>query len=419
MFCKATLLTVALALAASATPVAREDEGVRIPLSKRVSLTKSDGSFDYDKALIQTYKTINKHRQNLINLEANVGKEAFNPGAEIKPLAILPSNLAKRQSEPLTDQGDQEWTGPITIGSNDQPFVIDFDTGSSDLWVPNASKCTSCKGKHTYNAAKSSTSKSQSGTFQIQYGDGSTVSGPIFQDSVTVAGIEVTGQVFSAVTKLSSLFTNDPADGLLGLAFPSISNLKTSPFFQTAVSQGAVPANVFAFKLGSSDSSLYLGGTDTSLYSGDIEFHPVDSSGGFWQATGASAEVNGEPVVSNFATIIDSGTTIMYGPPDAVKSLYAAIPGSKLADSQQGYYSFPCNSAPEVAFNWGGQSWAITAENFNLGQAQSGSSDCIGAIAAQDLGLGDGVWLLGDSFMKNVYTVFDFGSNAVGFAELN
>lgn len=124
-----------------------------------------------------------KHRQNLINLEANRGREAFNEGAEIKPPAVLPPHLAKRQNEALTDQEDDaEWTGSISIGSNKQKFVIDFDTGSSDLWVPNASGCKGCNGKSTYKSSASTTSKSKSGSFSIEYGDGSTVSGPVFTD---------------------------------------------------------------------------------------------------------------------------------------------------------------------------------------------------------------------------------------------
>ena len=43
---------------------------------------------------------------------------------------------------------------------------------------------------------------------------------------------------------------------------------------------------------------------------------------------------------------------------------------------------------------------------------------CVGAIAGQDLGLGRNTWLLGDSFMKNVYTKFSFETNAVSFAQL-
>ena len=40
-----------------------------------------------------------------------------------------------------------------------------------------------------------------------------------------MAGVEVTGQYLSAVTSESSEFSEDPADGLIGLAFPAISNL--------------------------------------------------------------------------------------------------------------------------------------------------------------------------------------------------
>lgn len=42
---------------------------------------------------------------------------------------------------------------------------------------------------------------------------------------VTVAGVTVTKQYFSPVTTLSSSFADDPIDGLLGLAYPAISNL--------------------------------------------------------------------------------------------------------------------------------------------------------------------------------------------------
>ena len=57
--------------------------------------------------------------------------------------------------------------------------------------------------------------------------------------------------------------------------------------------------------------------------------------------------------------------------------------------------------------------------SFSLGETSSGSGRCVGALAGQDIGLGSNVWLLGDSFMKNVYTVFSFEQNAVGFAALS
>ena len=51
----------------------------------------------------------------------------------------------------------------------------------------------------------------------------------------------------------------------------------------------------------------------------------------------------------------------MYGPPAAVKKLYAAIPGSGVFDAEQGFYYFPCNKVPTVAFSWGGKQWKISA----------------------------------------------------------
>ncbi|KAI8993962.1 acid protease [Trametes punicea] len=420
MFCKASLITVALALIAAASPI-EERAGIRIPLTKRSSLTNADGTFNREKAIISTAKTINKHRANLINLERNVGRQAFNEGAEIKPLAVIPNlNITRRQSESLTDEDeDTEWAGTISIGTPSQQFLIDFDTGSSDLWVPNSScRSSTCSSKRKYNPSSSSTSSKKSGTFSIEYGDGSTVSGPIYTDTVNVAGVTVKNQYLSAVTTLSSSFADDPIDGLLGLAYPAISNLNESPFFNTAITQRAVPQGVFGFKLASSGSELYLGGTDSKLYSGSIEFHDVDTSTGFWQITGAQAYVGNKAAVSGFETIIDSGTTIMYGPPSAVRTFYQRVSGSELYDSENGYYSFPCNSPPSVSFSWGGKKWAISAANFNLGETESGSGQCVGALAGQDIGLGSNVWLLGDSFMKNVYTAFSFDDNAVGFATL-
>ncbi|KAF8189112.1 acid protease [Mycena galopus ATCC 62051] len=433
MFNKPALLlavTLAVSVAAGpAVPAESSKRGTAIPMGKRTSLTREDGVFDHDKAIASTIFTANKHRANLMNLQRNKGVSAFNSGASILPLKTIPIDVEarmqqravmKRQAEALTDEDDdEEWAGPISVGTPAQKFVIDFDTGSSDLWMPSSS-CTSstCSSKSKYKAASSSTSVKKTGTFSIEYGDGSTVSGPIYSDTVKVAGITATKQFFSPVTTLSSSFADDPADGILGLAFPAISNLNANPFFVNADSEGAVEANQFGFFLASSGSELYLGGTNDQLYTGDIEFNAVDSSGGFWQATGAAAKVGSTSVVSGIDTIIDSGTTIMYGPPADVKKIFAKVSGSKLFDSTNGYYSYPCATPPTISFNWGGEDWAISADNLNLGQTETGSSDCVSALAAQDLGLGDNVFLLGDSFMKNVYTVFDFDQEAVGFAEL-
>lgn len=126
-----------------------------------------------------------KYQTRLRKTFANTG--TLSGDAKILPLRSAPSAAIRRGTgaEPLTDEDDDgEWAGTITIGTPGQSFLVDFDTGSSDLWVPNY-KCTSttCRNKHVYNPASSSTSFAKSGTFSIQYGDGSTATGPIYTDT--------------------------------------------------------------------------------------------------------------------------------------------------------------------------------------------------------------------------------------------
>ena len=76
--------------------------------------------------------------------------------------------------------------------------------------------CTdaACAQKTKFDPSQSSTGQKLDGDFKIQYGDGSTVEGPVFTDTVDVAGIQVTGQIFSPATSISASFGNDPTDGV-------------------------------------------------------------------------------------------------------------------------------------------------------------------------------------------------------------
>ncbi|KAF5371349.1 hypothetical protein D9758_004184 [Tetrapyrgos nigripes] len=436
IFPKATLfayVSLALSLQVTAGPVpeSKRSQGVGIPLRRHAGLQTEDGLFDLNKAVARMTRTQNKHTQNLINFQANKGYLPFT-GAKIGSFLKvedlldidLDLSLGKRQSVPLFNQEDIEWLGPVSIGSNNQEFTIDFDTGSADFWIVSRScNDTVCTSKHTYDFNASTTAQEQSGNFSIHYGDGSTASGDLFTDSVTVAGVTAKDQFFAAVRNLSGTFDNDPIDGILGLAYPPLSKIKQDPFFTTANTQGAVPSNQFSFYFssgspGSNDSELFLGGTNPDLYTGDFDNVDVEGDKGYWSLGGASVSVNGKKAVDGLSTIIDSGTTIMYGPPDAVKELYAKVNGSQEYSAARGLWSYPCATPPNITFNWGGKDWPIKGEHLNLGHADNSGENCVGSIAGQELNLGDNVWLLGNTFMKNVYTTFNFDTNQVGFAEL-
>ena len=56
------------------------------------------------------------------------------------------------------EQGDVEYLSPVTIGG--QTINMDFDTGSSDLWVFSTGLNAASQAGHTnYDATKSTTSK--------------------------------------------------------------------------------------------------------------------------------------------------------------------------------------------------------------------------------------------------------------------
>jgi len=84
-------------------------------------------------------------------------------------------------------------------------------------------------------------------------------------------------QTLGAATGYSSGFASGqfPADGLMGMAFQSISNYNASPLIQTLISEGAVTSPVFSFKFAPSGSELFLGGTNSALYTGDFTWVPL------------------------------------------------------------------------------------------------------------------------------------------------
>lgn len=73
------------------------------------------------------------------------------------------------------------------------------------------------KGTHeVFNPSKSSTFKKASGsTWQISYGDGSSASGDVGTDNVTIGGITVKAQAVELAKTLSTQFTQSPGSGLL------------------------------------------------------------------------------------------------------------------------------------------------------------------------------------------------------------
>jgi len=327
------------------------------------------------------------------------------------------SNTGGVGTDPLSDEGnDIGYHGPIKIGG--QTFNVIFDTGSSNLWVP-SQNCASpaCQNHTPFDQTKSDTFKADNTPFSIQYGTGS-VSGIGATDTVNIAGLEAKGVTFGLTTTESQDFTNSPFDGILGMAFDQLNTQGAKTPFSEMVQQKVVKDAVVGFVLGrqkdASPSQVTIGGVDQTKFTGTLSFNKLVNNKGFWEIALDDASVNAKAIgFTSKTAIIDTGTTLMIVPPADATQIHNQIPG---AVSQQGQFFVPCNTNATVALKFGGTSFKINPKD--LARDPIGQQNlCVSGISGGVIG-GPDQWLVGDTFIKNVYAAFDSKQLAVGFAPL-
>ena len=228
---------------------------------------------------------------------------------------------------------DAQYYIDIELGTPPQAFKVVPDTGSSNLWIP-SSKCKfqiPCLLHNKYTAAASKTYTKNGTEFSIQYGSGAC-SGFLSQDVLSLGGVVIKDQVFAEVTKEPGIaFIAAKFDGIMGLAFQSISVDHVVPPFVNMVSQGLVTEPVFAFYLNRHGEAgeLTVGGTDPAHYSGEIRWVPLTNET-YWMFAMDDLAVQGS--TSSFCdasqpchAIADSGTSLLAGPVAAVAELNKKI----------------------------------------------------------------------------------------------
>ncbi|XP_042293483.1 pepsin A-like [Sceloporus undulatus] len=366
----------------------------KVPLKKTKSLRQSLK----EHGLLEKY--LQKHHPNL-------GSKYF------------PSLANENAAEPLENYMDIEYIGTIYIGTPGQEFVVLFDTGSSNLWVPSV-YCSSpaCSNHNRFNPQDSSTYQATSQSLSVTYGTGS-MTGFLAYDTVQVGSIQVTNQIFGlSETEPGNFLYYSPFDGILGLAYPSISSSGATPVFDNMMSEGLVSQDLFSVYLSSDDQSgsfVMFGGVDTSYYSGNLNWVPL-SSESYWQITVDSITMNGQSIACSGGcqAIVDTGTSLLAGPPNGIANIQYYIGASQ---SSNGEYMISCssmNSLPDIVFTINGIEFPLPASAY-IRESQQGY--CTSGFEGIDIPTQSGeLWILGDVFIRQYYCVFDRANNQVGLA---
>jgi hypothetical protein len=383
------------------------------------------------RAVVDYYTTLHKY-----GLIEKIPRSVLHPTSQF--LNRRDKRGALRRSQPngevpanFSEGGS--YCSPVTVGEGDsaQTFNVVFDTGSGDFWLysnlllqnepflPNVS--------HTVYSPFNSTTAQPTGQFNfIQYGSGN-MTGIVFHDTVTVAGIEVKQQPVEAALKTDTDLApvNFVCDGILGL-YP-LGNTTVQPGANQMVLQdlffgdGTPDQKVFTalltrpseaegfFTFGSIDQDALQNQTINFV---DILPAPATAAGipPFWNVSATSIFVNDQELtIDRGNAIIDTGTTLILVNENILPTIYEPVGG--FLDNNTGLWLFPANFSqsdlPTITIPVGGINVTLAAEDLAFDTVDI-PGFAIGGI--QGNGGLDNFVIFGDVWLWNVYAVFDLGT---------
>jgi len=358
-----------------------------------------------------------------------------------------PSNPEDLHEDVLANRGNMQYFGEINIGTPPKPFRVVFDTGSFILWVPDVACGGFACETHSRFAIHESTTgqvlnvqKDVVKLSYIKYGTGSMV-GVKVTDTVNIGNLAVgKAGILVATIENGAVFRVSPFDGVLGFSRRDKVEKGVNGedvhfnFLKNAKKSGAVKSAVISFMLSSKGKTdgnavAVIGGVDKRLFTGPITYFPVlKRTMGNWALKLTYLRVGDSKVnhcgKKGCLAIIDTGTSLLVGPGpvvDGVKKQMGVQPDCS-----------NLKTAPAVHFGFGDDKPAmtLTAEDLSLQIESYSQVSCKTALASSGSRIPDAfphhdgmpVLIMGDSFLRHWYAVFDNDDEAnprIGFAKPN
>lgn len=318
----------------------------------------------------------------------------------------------------------------LSVGTPAQDLKMHIDTGSSDLWVnvPNSKLCEEssnpCASSGTFTPGNSHTYTYINSDFNITYVDGSGAQGDYASDTVQFSGVTLKDQILGV-----GLESTTP-QGILGIGYPSNEvavSYNFKPYANVPVSlvdKGYINTNAYSLwldDLDSSSGSILFGGVDTAKYTGELQTLPILKTEGYayidfiiaLTAVGVNGNTGSITNDLKVPALLDSGSSLMYLPNDVTNKIYNALGATY--DRNIGAGSIDCNMANSdqtIDFTFSSPTIRVPLNEMIL---QAGPNECI-------LGIGyaqGNTPVLGDSFIRSAYIVYDISNNEISLAQAN
>lgn len=354
------------------------------------------------------------------------------------PLERDRARLRKRQSsKTVTESLANEETlyfMNVTMGTPAQSLRLHIDTGSSDLWVNVAdsqlceAQGDSCAASGTYAPNSSTTYEYLNSEFNITYVDGSGSTGDYVSDVVRFGGITLDNQQFGIG------YTSTSQEGIIGIGYPinevavAYNDGNTYPNVPLHMMQDSlINSNAFSLWLNDLDAStgsILFGGVNTDKYTGTLETLPIIKEEGVYAEfiialTAVGANGTAGSIANNlaFPALLDSGSSLMYLPDDITTDIYNSV-GAQY-DSSQGAAFVDCSLAKSDAtidLTFSSPTIRIGMDELVIVAGEERGTDiCILGISPA----GDSTPVLGDTFIRSAYIVYDMTSNEISLAQTN
>ncbi|KAF2127427.1 acid protease [Dothidotthia symphoricarpi CBS 119687] len=307
----------------------------------------------------------------------------------------------------------------VTFGDSKEEYHLLLDSAASNTWVMGQDcKSDSCSTHTTFGAGDSSTLKTQKDSFNVTYGTGS-VSGTLAEDTLHIGSLSPSF-TFGLATNVSQEFRSYPMDGILGIGRGEkvVGTTESPQVMDVLSSSKLIGAKLYGIHLsrntdGLNDGELNLGEVNTDRFDGDLNWSDcVENETGFWEIPISDAGVNGKTLGLNGRTaIMDTGTSFVLMPPADALAIHTQITGYKQSGET---FSVPCDTKAVIQVSFNQKAYNISTEDWLGDKLDSGL--CRSNIVGRQT-FSATQWLVGDVFLKNVYSVFDFDGSRVGLGE--